>query len=438
MRVCGMRWTTQRRGSMNLPLSGWLRRGLPIVSAAALAAGMTGLTATAASATAAHVPPHVSIASELSHGKHASQPARTKANSRSSHACAAVIVVGHQSCLLLKRDGLHPVLASASPDAIPGGVGYGPTQLQSAYNLTSASAADGAGRTIAIVDAFDDPTAAADLATYRSSAGLPPVPSFKKINQNGATSPLPSEAPASDDWTLEESLDLDMASAICPLCNIVLVEATNDSGTGLYVAENTAASMAGYISNSWGGSESSSDTTLDSTDFNHPGTVITASAGDSDFGVIYPATSPNVVAVGGTRLSTASNSRGWTESVWNTSTGSEGTGSGCSPIEPQPSWQTALGLTGCSRRIDNDVSADADPATGVAVYDTSNGDGGWNEVAVTSASSPMVAAMYALAGNAGSTPANDIYTHTSSFFDVTTGNDGSCSPAYPCPAGTGD
>ena len=420
---------------MNLPLSSWLRRGLSIASAAALAAGMTGFTASAASA--AHAPPHVSIASELSHSVHASQPARTRANSRSTHACAAVIVVGHQSCMLLKRDGLHPILASASPDAIPAGVGYGPSQLQSAYNLTSASAANGAGRTIAIVDAFDDPTAAADLATYRSSAGLPPVPSFKKINQNGAASPLPSKAPASDDWTLEESLDLDMASAICPLCNIVLVEATNDSGTGLDVAENAAAGVAGYISNSWGGNESASDTTLDSSDFNHPGDVITASAGDSDFGVIYPATSPNVVAVGGTRLSTASNARGWTESVWNTSAGSEGTGSGCSSVEPQPSWQTALGLTGCSRRIDNDVAADADPATGVAVYDTSNGNGGWNEVGGTSASSPMLAAMYALAGGAGTAPADDIYTHTSNFFDVTTGNDGSCSPAYLCTAETG-
>ena len=424
---------------MNLPLSGWLRRVLAIASAAALAAGMAGLTASgaSASASAAHARPHVSIASELSHSAHASQPARTKANSRSTHVCAAVIVVGHQSCMLLKRDGLHSILASASPDAIPAGVGYGPSQLQSAYNLTSASAANGTGRTIAIVDAFDDPTAAADLATYRSSAGLPPVPSFEKLNQNGQTSPLPSKAPASDDWTLEESLDLDMASAICPLCNIVLVEATNDSGTGLDVAENAAASVAGYISNSWGGNESASDTTLDSSDFNHPGDVITASAGDSDFGVIYPATSPNVVAVGGTRLSTASNSRGWTESVWNTSAGSEGTGSGCSTIEPQPSWQTALGLTGCSRRIDNDVAADADPATGVAVYDTSNGNGGWNEVGGTSASSPMLAAMYALAGNAGNTPADDIYTHTSSFFDVTTGNDGSCSPAYLCTAETG-
>ncbi len=421
---------------MNHPLSRWrLRRDLALVSAIALAAAMMALTVSPASA--APAPPHVSIASEISHGAHASQPARTSANARSTHACAAVIVVGHQSCLVLKRDGLRPIAASASPDAIPAGVGFGPSQLQSAYALTAASAADGAGRTIAVVDAFDDPTAAADLATYRSSAGLPVVPSFEKLNQNGATSPLPAEAPASDDWTLEESLDLDMASAICPLCKIVLVEATNDSGTGLDVAENAAAGVAGYISNSWGGGETSSDTTLDSTDFNHPGDVITASAGDSDFGVIYPATSPNVVAVGGTSLSTASNSRGWTEKVWNTTQGSEGTGSGCSTIEPQPSWQTALGLTGCTKRIDNDVAADADPNTGVAVYDTSNGNGGWNEVGGTSASSPMLASMYALAGNAGNTPADDIYTHTANFFDVTTGNDGTCSPAYLCTAETG-
>jgi hypothetical protein len=405
------------------------------VSTAALAAGMLALTASAASATPA--PPHVSIAAEMSHSAHASQPALTSANSGASHACAAVIVVGHQSCFALKRSGLHPIAASASPDAIPAGVGYGPSQLQSAYALTSASAADGAGRTIAIVDAFDDPTAASDLASYRSAAGLPAVPSFEKLNQNGQTSPLPAEAPPSDDWTLEESLDLDMASAICPLCNIVLVEATSDSGTGLYTAENTAASVAGYISNSWGGSESSSDLTLDSSNFNHPGDVITASAGDSDFGVIYPATSPNVVSVGGTSLTTASNSRGWSESVWNTTPGSEGTGSGCSTVEPQPSWQTALGLSGCSKRIDNDVAADADPNTGVAVFDTSNGNGGWNEVGGTSASSPMLAAMFALAGNAGNTPADDIYTHTGNFFDITSGNDGSCSPSYLCTAQAG-
>src|SRR6202034_4294528 len=118
-----------------------------------------------------------------------------------------------------------------------------------------------------------------------------------------------------------------------------------------------------------------------------------------------------------TMWSTASTSRGWSESVWNTGPG-EGTGSGCSAFEPQPSWQTALGLPGCSKRIDNDVAADADPGTGVAVYDTSNGNGGWNEVGGSSASSPMLAAMFALAGNPGSTPADDLYAHPGDFFDV--------------------
>jgi subtilase family serine protease len=328
--------------------------------------------------------------------------------------------------------------AAISPNAIPSGVGYGPSQLQSAYGLTSASASNGAGRTIALVDAYDYPTAASDLAAYRSAAGLPAA-NFTKVNQNGQTSPLPSPAPASDDWTGEAALDLDMASAICPLCNIVLVEAQDDQGTGLYVAQNTAASMAGYISNSWGGAESSTDTSSDSSYFTHAsGIVTTVSAGDSDYGTSYPATSPKVVSVGGTALKTASNSRGWTESVWNTTPGSEGTGSGCSSQEAKPSWQAALSLpAGCNNRIDNDVAADADPATGVAVYDTSNNNGGWNEIGGTSASSPMVAAMFALAGNAGATPAQDIYQHTGNFFDVTSGNDGTCSPSYLCTAGTG-
>jgi subtilase family serine protease len=398
------------------------------------------LSLSAATATAATPPLSAAaqiIASENAHGAHASQPQITAANSGSSHACPAVVVVGKQSCFALKRSGIHPAAASTSPDAIPSGFGYGPSQLQSAYNLTSASAADGSGRTVALVDAYDDPTAASDLAAYRSAAGLPAVPSFEKVNQEGETSPLPAEAPTDDDWTLEESLDLDMVSSICPECNIVLVEATNDSGDGLYVAENTAASLAGYVSNSWGGSESSSETSDDSTYFDHPGTVITVSAGDSDYGAEYPATSPDVVSVGGTSLSTASNTRGWTESVWNDG-GGEGTGSGCSAYEPQPSWQASLDLpAGCSNRIDNDTSADADPDTGVAVYDTSNDNGGWNEVGGTSASSPMLAAMFALAGNAGNTPADDIYTHTSDFYDVTSGSNGSCSPAYLCTAETG-
>jgi len=413
-----------------------------IITPIALAAGgMLAITPASAQAVTSTGSTAVArlIASEAAHDAHASQPALTSADSTSTHACPAVLVVGRQSCFALKRDGIHPQNASVSPNAIPSGVGFGPSQLQSAYNLTSASAADGAGRTVALVDAYNDPTAASDLAAYRSAAGLPVVPSFKQVNQTGAASPLPPTAPTSDDWTLEESLDLDMVSSACPLCNIVLVEATDDSGDGLYVAENTAAGLAGYVSNSWGGTEASTDTTYDSEYFNHPGDVITASAGDSDYGVIYPATSPNVVSVGGTSLSTASNSRGWTESVWNTTTGSEGTGSGCSSYEPQPAWQTALNLpAGCSKRIDNDTSADADPNTGVAVYDTTNGNGGWNEVGGTSASSPFLAASYALAGNPGNTPADDIYTHTSDFYDVTSGTDASsCSPSYLCTAGTG-
>ena len=418
-----------------------LRAPARLATAFALGSAICLSGAAAASAQPAPAAPSAAaqlIAAEQAGSAHASQPALTSANAGSSHACAAVLTPGKLSCFALKRSGVTAQPASVSPDAIPSGVGYGPSQLQSAYNLTSASAANGSGRTVAIVDAYDDPTAAADLTAYRSAAGLPTVPSFKKVNQNGATSPLPSTAPSSDDWTLEESLDLDMASAICPLCNIVLVEAQDDQGTGLYTAENTAASLAGYVSNSWGGTEASSDTSLDSQYFSHSGVVITASAGDSDYGVIYPATSPNVVSVGGTNLATSSNSRGWTESVWNTTTGSEGTGSGCSAYEPQPSWQTSLGLSGCTKRIDNDVAADADPATGVAVYDTTNGNGGWNEVGGTSASSPMIAAMYALGGNAGTSPANDIYTHTSNFYDVTSGKDASsCSPAFLCTAETG-
>ncbi|MBS2531420.1 S53 family peptidase [Catenulispora sp. NF23] len=406
----------------------------------ALAIGSaTGATAaTAQSSGAATSAATATIAAEAAGSAHASQPAVTPANQGSTHACPAVIVVGHESCFALKRNAVHASTAGTSPNAIPSGVGYGPSQLQSAYNLTSASASDGAGRTIALVDAYDDANAASDLAAYRSAAGLP-AGTFTKVNQSGQTSPLPSAPPAGDDWTLEESLDLDMASAICPLCSIVLVEAADDSSDGLYIAQNTAASLAGYISNSWGGSESSTESSQDSQYFTHAsGIVTTVSAGDSDYGASYPATSPNVVSVGGTNLTTSSNSRGWTESVWNTTQGSEGTGSGCSSYEAQPAWQTALNLpSGCSNRIDNDVAADADPATGVAVYDTSNGNTGWNEVGGTSASSPMVAAMFALAGNAGATPAQDIYQHTSNFYDVTSGNDGTCTPSYLCTAGTG-
>jgi hypothetical protein len=398
----------------------------------------TGATAASAAATASGSASSNLVAAMAAGSAHASQPTASAANSGVTRACASALVAGHKSCFALKRNGVHAAAtasAAVTPNAIPAGVGYGPVQLQAAYNLTSTSASNGAGRTIAVVDAYDYPNAAADLAAYRSAAGLPAA-TFTKVNQNGAASPLPAAAPSGDDWTLEAALDLDMASAICPLCSLVLVEAQDDSGTGLYVAQNAAASLAGYISNSWGGTEDATAPTLDSTYFTHAsGIVTTASAGDSGYGVSYPATSPKVVSVGGTSLVTASNARGWSETVWGSAAGGEGTGSGCSGVEARPSWQSFL--TSCADRVDNDVAADADPNTGVAVYDTSNGNTGWNEVGGTSASSPMLAAMYALAGNAGATPAQDIYQHASNFNDVTAGSDGSCSPSILCTAGVG-
>jgi hypothetical protein len=411
-------------------------RSLAIVTPIALIAG--GLLAATPAAILAATPAAASVAAPAA-------PSATSANWVFS--CGKSFMPGKKHCLVIKNTAAHPTAQTVRPDAIPSGEGYGPSQFQAAYNLTAASAADGSGTTVAVVDAYDDPTAANDLKAYRLAAGLPALTTgqFTKYNQEGQTSPLPATAPADDDWTLEESLDVDMVSAICPLCKIDLVEANNDSGNGLYIAEETAATTLGakYISNSWGGSESSTDTTYDSEYFGVSGVVYTASAGDSAYsgGVIYPATSPHVVSVGGTTLDTSSNSRGWTESVWDTST-SEGTGSGCSAYEPTPSWQAALSVITavCSHRVDNDVAADADPNTGAAVYDTSNGNGGWTEVGGTSESSPMIAAVFALAGNngnGGENAADSIYTHTGNLYDVTSGSDGSCGGSILCTAKTG-
>jgi hypothetical protein len=336
-------------------------------------------------------------------------------------AACAKPTAGHMSCLALVRTNVKPHIR---PDAIPSGVGYGPSQLQSAYVLPSSTA--GSGQTVAIIDAFDWPTAASDLASYRSAAGLPACGAgcFTKVNENGQTSPLPAAAGTSG-WDVEEALDIDMVSAICPLCHILLVEANSATTQDLGTAVNSAVSLgAKYISNSYGGSESSSDPSFDTQFYNHPGVAVTASAGDSGFGVEYPAASQFVTAVGGTSLNTASNSRGWSETVWN------GTGSGCSADDAKPSWQHD---TGCSRRTNTDVSAVADPNTGVAVFNTYS-QSGWLEVGGTSASSPIIASVFALAGTpaAGTYPSSYPYSHTSNLFDVTSGSNGSCSPAYLC------
>jgi Putative Ig domain len=351
-------------------------------------------------------------------------------------ACTLTTVPGRNACMVLIRTNVgHRTQAALGPDQAPSGDGYGPSSLQSAYDLPSSTA--GSGETVAVVDAYDDPDAASDLATYRADWGLPACGSgcFKKVNENGQTSPLPAAA-GSNGWDVEESLDIDMVSAVCPLCHIILVEANSADTADLGAGVNAAVSLgADFVSNSYGGPESSSDNTYDSDYYNHPGVAVTASAGDSGYGVSYPAASADVTSVGGTSLSTSSNSRGWTETVWGSSSGGEGSGSGCSADSAKPSWQTD---TGCSKRTDNDVAAVADPNTGLAVYDTYS-QGGWLEVGGTSASSPIIASTFALAGTpaAGTYPSSYIYKHTSNLYDVTSGADGSCSPAYLCRGGTG-
>ncbi|NUP51147.1 MAG: peptidase S8 [Catenulispora sp.] len=316
-----------------------------------------------------------------------------------------------------------------TPNATPSG--YGPADLLSAYNLP---ANGGAGQTIAIVDAYNDPNAEADMNTYRAQYGLPACTSasgcFQQVNQTGGTK-LPR---SSTSWAGEISLDLDMVSAIAPNAHIILVEASTASMTNLGTAVNTAVSMgAKFVSNSYGGGESSADTGYDSTYFNHPGVAITVSSGDGAYGVEYPAASANVTAVGGTALKRDSSTRGWSESVWYTKAG-EGAGSGCSAYDPKPGWQKD---TGCAKRTVADVSAVADPATGVAVYQTYGGTG-WAVYGGTSASSPIIASVYALAGTpSASIPAADAYAHPTALNDVTTGSNGSCSPAYLCTGGTG-
>jgi len=345
-----------------------------------------------------------------------------------ARSCAVSTIPRQMACFALRRTDVAqpPALAATpvSPTATP--AGYGPANLRSAYKLPSTG---GSGATVAIVDAFDDPSAESDLATYRAQFGLPACTTangcFKKVNQNGAASPLPATDAG---WAGEISLDVDMVSAICPNCHILLVEANSASGASLYAAEDYAAAHAGYVSNSWGGPEYGGQTG-DDVHFNHRGVVTTASTGDDGTGASYPATSQFITAVGGTSLNTATNARGWTESAW------RGAGSGCSTMEAKPAWQAVT--TNCARRAEADVSAVADPFTGVAVFQTFGG-GGWAVYGGTSASAPIIAAVYALAGTPGAADyaASYPYAHAGNLFDVTTGNNGSCGAPL-CTAGTG-
>jgi subtilase family serine protease len=308
---------------------------------------------------------------------------------------------GQMSCMaMMSTTTVQPKFADWAPVTTPGDVApaaiptgsaapYGPAALHNAYNLPTTMVAK---QTVAIVDAFDNPNAETDLATYRSMFGLPACTTangcFRKVNQTGGTTyPVPNTA-----WAGEISLDLDMVSAICPGCNILLVEANSPTTADLGTAVNEAVALgANEVSNSYGAPASARDAANCNSFYNHPGVVITASSGDTGPGILTPANCPNVVSVGGTTL----NANG-TETAWNTSP-VRGAGGGCSAAQiPAPIWEVPA-TTNCATRAVTDVSAVADPQTGVLVINTF-GQKGFMQVGGTSVSAPIIAATYALAG----------------------------------------
>ncbi|WP_431951452.1 Kelch repeat-containing protein [Actinacidiphila sp. bgisy167] len=336
------------------------------------------------------------------------------------------------ACFALRRTDLPAAKRTSQP------TGYGPADLRSAYDLPEGG---GAGQTVAVVAAYDAPTAEQDLAVYREQYGLPPCTTgngcFRKVDQRGGTD-YPQPDP---EWAGEIALDLDMVSAVAPNAHILLVEADSADRDNLGAAVDQAVALgATAVSNSYGsyydslpgGGEDPAETT--DPHYNHPGVAMVVAAGDLNYGVPYPAASPYVTSVGGTSLVRDPNTpRGWSESVW--SNGAKGTGSGCSAYQAKPAFQKD---TGCPRRTVADVSAVADPATGVAVYQ-SYGQSGWQVYGGTSAATPIIAGVYAVAGTpaADSYPNSYPYAASNGLNDVTSGSNGECDSSYLCTAGPG-
>lgn len=319
------------------------------------------------------------------------------------------------------------VRTDVTPGASPDHIQYGPPDLQSAYKLPSST--QGKGQTVAIVDAYGYPNAQKDLAYYRNFYGLPACTvannCLRIVNQSGSTSPLPAK---NNGWDGEQALDLDMVSAICPNCHILLVQANNNKNVSLDAAVNTAVRLgAKIVSNSYGGSEGGIAT--DSA-FEHSGVVFVASAGDDGAaeGPQTPCGYQGVVCAGGTALVRASNGRGWSEKAWNDiAAGYGATGSGCSVIIARPSWQNQ---SICAHRAEADVSANAAVSTPVIIRHS----GFWYYAGGTSEAAPILGAVFALAGNAGkvSEPQGVWKAAKSHFFDVVKGSNVTSSP---CPFG---
>jgi hypothetical protein len=434
-----------------------LARGLIVAAAAAAAAASMTAAAVATPVQASATSPPAPISAAASAGAGTGDSLASPLVG-ATPACAAP-GPGQASCLALIDSSVHwsgtswtvgaaapsaeprtapPATAAASP-TLTAPAPFMAADLQSAYKLPSKLL--GSRETIALVDAYDDPDAAWDVAQYRAANDLPACDQasgcFEKVNQEGQQGDYPTP---DSDWATEESLDVDMASAICPNCHIILVEANSDSIADLGAAVDEAARLgANVISNSYGAAEFYGEPSYCQS-YNHPGIAITASAGDSGFSANFPAVCSTVTAVGGTSLYPDTSKRGWGETIWS-GDWETATGGGCSAYIAKPAWQQD---TLCGTRTDADVSAVADPNTPVAIYDT-YGNFGWEAVGGTSVASPLIAGVYALAGNAASIGrgASWIYAHHQDLNDVTSGyegasgSNGDCGGSYLCTAGPG-
>jgi subtilase family serine protease len=312
--------------------------------------------------------------------------------------CSVSTSQGEASCTIAINVNLPPISDASTPsNLIPG---LHPSDLQSAYALPSQNH----GETVAVIDAYDDPSAESDLAVYRSIFGMAPCTigngCLRKVNQSGQTGSYPAANAA---WAQEVAIDLDMVSAACPNCSIVLVEANSSNVDDLGASVDTAVRLgARAVSNSYYAPEWPGETSED-VHYNHRGTAITVSSGDQA-SPFYPAASQYVTSVGGTSLSGSAGR--WSETAWSYG------GSGCSGYEARPKFQ-ASGVP-CSTRATVDVAAVADPQTGVATFSTAAG--GWVVAGGTSVGAPLIAAAYALSAN-NQGPAYS-YAHKTGFHDI--------------------
>jgi hypothetical protein len=381
---------------------------------------------------------------------------------------------GHASCFAMRRVIVKKSTPGAQAFTLPSGAvkatpansarpavtkaatlgpsnGYTPSDFATAYGINESG---GTGQTVAIVDAYNDPDINSDLQTFDSQYSLPTCSEANNcltvVAQDGSSN-LPAD---NTGWAGEESLDVETVHSVCQGCKIILIEATTNSYANLTTAENEAVTLgATEITNSYGGPEGG--TTSLAGAYNHPGIVITASTGDDGYydfdqlasnGIVsqpnFPASLNTVVAVGGTTLDLAPSGARQDETVWNDNGGNDyfeqltgdklgAGGGGCSTQFTAQRWQThepGWSATLCSTmRLDADVSADADYLTGFDVYDT-DGASGWQTIGGTSLASPLIAAIYGLAGGAKNVPypASDLYGHPGALYDVTSGGNGWC------------